>query len=479
MSRTRTYLELSQDGGGAHKFYEVIVDGTVVSVRYGRIGASGQLQTSTFPTAQKAQAAAAKKIGEKVRKGYAPAIQGRRAPRAVSRRQVTSAPSTARSVAPVLWRFQTGSSAFGIHIDEDRCWVGNQAGDVYTLSHGGEVLARYSLPDGVKCLVADDFWIYAGCDDGQVYDLSSKLPFAAYDIAANVDIFWLDIREGVLNVADRAGGLTVIDHEDEFQWSRKSTGEHAWMVRADDHGIYHGHREGVTAYAPDGGGELWHTPTKGAVLFGWQEESSVYAGTARHAVQRLSKASGRVEATYRCDTIVYSCATAQGGRYVFAGDNSSSVYCFDADGTRLWKLGTGGGSALSMQYLDEKLYMVTTDGSLVCVDASDAAIAAAQQGTVPVARDVKLAAALPTYRPATTVTAMETVSVAPTGGVVVECVQEGGRLRVHVLSGGYEPSWNVQFPRGIREVGARYVVDSLHPASGGFYRVRGEIRRLV
>ncbi|WP_327356898.1 WGR domain-containing protein [Streptomyces sp. NBC_01304] len=479
MSRTRTYLELSQDGGGAHKFYEVIVDGTIVSVRYGRIGATGQLQTSTFPTAQKAQAAAAKKIGEKVRKGYAPAVQGQRAPRAVSRRQVASAPSTARAVAPVLWRFQTGSSAFGIHIDEDRCWVGNQAGDVYTLSHGGEVLARYSLPDGVKCLVADDFWIYAGCDDGQVYDLSSKLPFAAYDIAANVDIFWLDIREGVLNVADRAGGLTVIDHEDEFQWSRKSTGEHAWMVRADDHGIYHGHREGVTAYAPDGGGELWHTPTKGAVLFGWQEDTSVYAGTARHVVQRLSKASGRVEATYRCDTVVYSCATAQGGRYVFAGDNSSSVYCFDADGTRLWKLGTGGGSALSMQYLDEKLYMVTTDGSLVCVDASDAAIAAAQQGTVPVARDIKLAAALPTYTPATTVTAVQTVSVAPTGGVVVECIQEGGRLRVHVVSGGYEPAWNVQFPRGIREVGARYVVDSLHPAAGGFYRVRGEIRRLI
>lgn len=72
MSRTTTYLELSQDGEGAHKFYEVTVDGTVVSVRYGRIGASGQLQTSSFPTEAKAQAAAAKKIGEKVRKGYAP-----------------------------------------------------------------------------------------------------------------------------------------------------------------------------------------------------------------------------------------------------------------------------------------------------------------------------------------------------------------------------------------------------------------------
>ncbi|GGT12799.1 WGR domain-containing protein [Streptomyces purpureus] len=476
---TTTYLELSEDGGGAHKFYEVTVQGLVVSVRYGRIGSSGQTQTSTLPTVQKAQAAAAKKVGEKVRKGYAPAVPGARAARAVTRRQVSSAPSTARAVAPVLWRFRTGSAAFGIHVDDDRCWVGNQSGDVYTLSHAGEVLARFNLPDGVKCLVADDFWIYAGCDDGRVYDLSSKLPFAAYDIAADVDIFWLDIHEGVLNVADRAGRLTVIDHEDEHQWSRRSRGEHAWMVRADDRAVYHGHQSGVTAYAPDGGGELWHTATRGGVLFGWQEHDAVYAGTARNTVQRLSKASGAIEATYPCDSAVYSCATSPGGRFVFAGDSSSSVYCFDRDGTRLWKLSTGGGSALSMQYRDERLYLVTTDGSLVCVDASEAAVTAAQQGTVPVARDVKLAAATPTYAPATAATAVTTVTAAPAGAVVVECVQEAGRMRVHVVSEGYEPSWNVQFPRAIREPGARYVVDALHAASGGFYRVRGDIRRLL
>ncbi|MCZ4096848.1 WGR domain-containing protein [Streptomyces sp. SID13666] len=473
-----TYLELSQDDGGAHKFYEVTVDGTTVSVRYGRIGAGGQHQVSTFPTAEKAKAAAAKKIGEKVRKGYAPAVAGQRAARAVTRRQVTSAPSTARATAPVLWRFRTGASAFGIHIDEDRCWVGNQRGDVYTLGHDGEVLARFSLPDGVKCLVADDFWIYAGCDDGKVYDLSSKVPFAAYEIADDVDIFWLDIHEGVLNVADRNGGLTVIDHEDEFQWSRQSAGSSAWMVRADDRAVFHGHNQGVTAYAADGSGELWHTRTTGNVLFGWQEDTAVYAGTGRRVVERLSKGTGRIEATYACDTAVYSCATSQGGQYVFAGDSASSVYCFDADGTRLWKLGTGGGSALSMQYRDEKLYIVTTDGSLACIDASAAAIAAAQTGTVPVARDVKEAAALPTYTPAATVATVSAVP-APGTGIVVECVQVGGRLRVHVVSDGFEPTWHVQFPRSMRQIGARYVVDALHTSSGGFYRVRGEIKQLV
>jgi predicted DNA-binding WGR domain protein len=477
MSQGTTYLELSEDGGGAHKFYEVTVSGTVVSVRYGRIGTDGQLQTATFPTVEKAQAAAAKKLGEKVRKGYAAAIPGQRQARAVTRRSVVAAPSTARATAPVLWRFRTGASAFGIHVDDERCWVGNQNGDVYTVGHGGRVEAHFRLPDGVKCLVADDFWIYAGCDDGAVYDLSSKVPFAAYRIAADVDIFWLDIHEGVLGVADASGGLTVVDHEDEFQWSRRSSGRSAWMVRCDEERVYHGHSAGVTAYAMDGGGELWHTATGGNVLFGWQEQRSVYAGTGRNRVERLAKAAGRVEAVYACDSPVYSCATAPDGRYVFAGDNASSVYCFTEDGTRLWKLATGAGAALSMQYHAERLYIVTTDGTLACIDASEAAIAAAQGGSVPVPVDVKAAAALPAYVPATRAT-LATVSAAG-DGVVIECVDEHGRLRMRVISDGYDRDWNVQFPREIRQPGARYVVERVHPAGRGFYRVRGEIRRLM
>ena len=55
----------------------------------------------------------------------------------------------------------------------------------------------------------------------------------------------------------------------------------------------------------------------------------------------------------------------------------------------------------------------------------------------------------------------------------------GGRVRVHVVSDGHEPGLNVQFQRAIREPGARYVVDALYSSSGGFRRVRGEVRCLV
>ncbi|NUP79868.1 MAG: WGR domain-containing protein [Nonomuraea sp.] len=477
-----TYLELSEDGGGSHKFYEVTVAGTQVTISYGRIGESGQTKVTSFPTEAKAQAAAAKKIGEKVRKGYAQAVRGQRQRRVVTRRaMVSSGPVVHRSPvhrAPVLWRFDSGAAAFGIFVDDDRCWVGNQRGDVYTVTHAGVVTGRFRLPDGVKCIVADDFWIYAGCDDGRVYDLSGKVPRSAYEISADVDIYWLDVHDGVLGVSDRAGRVTTIDYEDEFQWARQGAGDSAWMVRCDEDSVYHGHSRGVARHDVRDGSLVWQSTLSEQVLFGWQEAHSVYAGTAHGStgsVYRLAKGDGRVEAVYRCDGAVYSCATSPGGRHVFAGDNHSSVYCFDASGERLWKLDTGFGSAFSMQFLNDRLYIVTTDGSLACIDASEAAIAAARAGSVPQRLDVKAAASLQVVEPSVV---LETTSDAG-DGIVVECVRDGERLRVRVVSPGYE-SWNVQFPKDIREPGARYLVDGVRSAGrGGFYRAYGEIRRLL
>ncbi|GAB2567904.1 molybdenum metabolism regulator [Paractinoplanes abujensis] len=473
MPAETTYLELSEDSGSAHKFYEVTVDGVDLTIRYGRIGDRGQVKQSSFTTNDKARAEASKKIGEKVRKGYAPAVPGGRQKRAVSRRQIVSTRSTATR-APILWRYDSGSPAFGIFVDDDVCMVGNESGLITTLSHGAEVLQQFRLPDGVKCIVADAGWIYAGCDDGNVYDLSGKVPRLAYRIDPSIDIYWLDIHDGVLGVSDSGGGIATIDHEDEFLWRRPGRGSSAWMVRCDADAVHHGHSNGVTSYDWRTGKELWNTPT-GAVLFGWQERDTLYAGTATRQVVELGK-NGTHRQTYRCDAPVYSCATSKDGRYVFAGDSSSSIYCFDVSGTRLWKLGTGCGSAYSMQYRDERLYIVTTNGALACIDASEAAVQSAVTGTIPEPIDVKAPPRMPAVAPSTAVEVIHDVD----GGVVVECVEEGGRLRIRVVSGGYHRDWQVQFPKGIRERGSRYVVTGVREAArGGFYRTYGEIRRLL
>ena len=65
-------------------------------------------------------------------------------------------------------------------------------------------------------------------------------------------------------------------------------------------------------------------------------------------------------------------------------------------------------------------------------------------------------------------------------GVVLECSRIKGKLRIKVISEGYNPDFNVQFPRNIRQEDATYVVDSIETsANGTFYRVVGDIRRLL
>ncbi|RFS13770.1 WGR domain-containing protein [Emticicia sp. C21] len=473
---TKTYLELSEEQGSAHKFYEVTVDDTNVSIRFGRIGDNGQGQNSSFATVDEAQVFAEKKIKEKQKKGYVMAIQGQRQKRSVTRRAVESRPAQIKYSLPIVWRFKTESSAFGVYVDERSCWVGNEKGDVFRLNHSGEVDLHHRLPDGVKCIVADNDWIYIGCDDGNVYDLTGKRPRLSYEIQEKIEIYWLDINDGLLGVSSANGSATIINYEDEEQWSKKQDGTGAWMMRCDDRGkIFCGDSVGIVSYnGPDGKFE-WKTQTEGSVLFGWMTEDKVYAATGRNSVQAFSKDGVHLK-NYRTDAIVYSCATSPDGAFIFAGDNYSSIYCFDEAGNRLWKLATGCGSALSMQYFNEHLYIVTTDGSMACIDAKQESINQAQEGVLPTVKDVKIAATQLSQAIEIRDTAIIETAASNATGILVKCVKEGSSLRVKPLSDGFHKDWYVQFPKNLREENTIYIVDELREATqGGFYRVFGNI----
>lgn len=65
-------------------------------------------------------------------------------------------------------------------------------------------------------------------------------------------------------------------------------------------------------------------------------------------------------------------------------------------------------------------------------------------------------------------------------GVLVQCIKEGSKLRARVVSDGYEPDWNMRFPRSVREDGMLYVVDEIKTAPDGkSYIASGEIKRFV
>ena len=57
-------------GGSSAKFYEVLVTGCNVTVRFGRIGTPGQTQTKTMPVPVAAEKHADKLVGQKLGKGY-------------------------------------------------------------------------------------------------------------------------------------------------------------------------------------------------------------------------------------------------------------------------------------------------------------------------------------------------------------------------------------------------------------------------
>ncbi|MEO3785274.1 PQQ-binding-like beta-propeller repeat protein [Actinocorallia sp. B10E7] len=459
MSRQTDYLELSKRGT-TPRFYEVERSGARVTVTYGQVGKAGRTRTTEFDTERKAIADTASKLNDRFYAGYVRAVRGM---------------GPKPTPAPVLWRMSGIARTYGLFVDDRHCWVGDQRGEVSKVRHDGTVSDRFRLPGGVRCIVADGFWVYAGCNDGRVYDLGGKVPRVAYEIAENTEIYWLDVNDGMLGVSDKTGQVTLIDHEDESQWSRKSGGSAAWMVRCDEEGLYCGHSRGVSRFRIEDGTPVWSTALPGGVLFGWQEGAMVYAGTENGKVYQLAKDTGRVETIYSCDASVFSCSTTPGGGRIFAADNMSSVYCFDRSGVRLWKVATGCGSAYSMQYFDGRLYLATTMGAMVCVDVSEEALQAAGAGSVPQVVDVKTADAPAVVEPTTV---LESAASAEEG-VVLECFEEGSRLRVRAVSSGYDSTWNVQFPKDIREPGTRYLVEGVRPAlRGGFYRAYGDIRRL-
>lgn len=67
-SATKRYFELVD--GKSSKFWEVVVDGRAVTVRYGRIGNNGTSKVTEYSDAAAAEGQAAKLIGEKTKKGY-------------------------------------------------------------------------------------------------------------------------------------------------------------------------------------------------------------------------------------------------------------------------------------------------------------------------------------------------------------------------------------------------------------------------
>lgn len=89
-------LELVE--GSSSKFWEIQVDGSTYTVRFGRIGTVGQIKNKAFETASEAQQAADKLLSEKLGKGYRDATPTT----AAATTQVANATMLAADTAPPI-----------------------------------------------------------------------------------------------------------------------------------------------------------------------------------------------------------------------------------------------------------------------------------------------------------------------------------------------------------------------------------------
>ena len=385
---------------------------------------------------------------------------------------------------PIVWAHQLGGEAVGLHVDDHEVWGGWASGDVVACDHAGTVLRRWRLPAGVDSLVADEAWRYAGCRDGTVYDLTERTPRAAFVIDPSARVQAVEVFRGNLCAGDSSGACTVLDPEQNVLWkyTPKPRGTSAWMVRAEEAGVYLGNSAGVHRFTWSGK-RRWSCETDW-VGYGWADGERVHvivdAFNTSVSLVSIDKATGKLlwtapcrskAPTYRPANNAAACAASPDGARVYGGTRDT-LFCFDAKGALQWETPTRCGATCSMALRGDRLFVVTHTGVLACLDVSDEAVARAKT------RPGKRAAAHKLSSIAVSARTVEEVTDAG-AGVVLECVAEGERLRVYVRSPGYHPTWHCQFPKDIREPGARYVVDAVREATqGGFYRTLGEIRRL-
>jgi Mg-chelatase subunit ChlD len=259
---------------------------------------------------------------------------------------------------------------------------------------------------------------------------SSKGIEEAFKLVAqvlNAKVLWMDVSDGLLAVSDNRGSVTVCNIEGEKMWSQKSAGKAGWMVRADASAIYHGHSQGIDAYSLRSGDKRWQVKLpEGPVMSGTQSREFLFAATGP-LVQSLDKEGKLLVRTPAGQASVTATALApdqdnEDGLLVIAAGTDGSLSAFDSiKGTQKWSFSLGGGSALSVAARGSRVFIVTTNGQLICGDVSTETVKQALAGNFNNAARTVTAPenSANTIVPTNQVDTINTPL--PAGSIVVEC----------------------------------------------------------
>ena len=231
--------------GTSNKFWEVEQEGASVTVRFGRIGTNGQIQTKTYGDEKKAASALAKLVAEKTKKGYVeitPANEAgekRAKPATVSAKAAPAAakksPAPPAGPAGVPPGFLPAGKGYLVGIRDDKLVCQNAKGQM--LSSVPKDVKESDVGEQLAALLE---WLEAharACVAWAEDCMLRSLPLPASVVEAvwvdeayrraleNLVVFAIDrdgrldgSKGGMLRGAEESRGLGVVDRDGETRW---------------------------------------------------------------------------------------------------------------------------------------------------------------------------------------------------------------------------------------------------------------------
>ncbi|MEZ4376562.1 MAG: DUF4132 domain-containing protein [Polyangiaceae bacterium] len=105
-----TSRQLVFEDGSSHKFWDIVLDGSSHTVRFGRVGTDGQTQTKDFGSKDEARKAFDKLVAQKLKKGYEDAAGSTAQPAKASAKPATASAKSAKAASSQTKTKQTAKA---------------------------------------------------------------------------------------------------------------------------------------------------------------------------------------------------------------------------------------------------------------------------------------------------------------------------------------------------------------------------------
>jgi outer membrane protein assembly factor BamB len=268
-------------------------------------------------------------------------------------------------------------------------WLGVWDGQLFVVDHQGDEIQRYALPKPSHALtiVGEEPWV--SCDDGNLYDLTAKLPESIYTVRPEGDlhyhyIIWAieSCADGVV-IADAYGHLWRLLPDLSLGWHYHSP--QCWQgcwVGVDATQVYWGYYHGVIAFDLQTGKEVWRVALPAPVLCGAVLDHEVIVGCSDRSLYRLAKTPDlqdpdlqtqepAVRKVYTSAGLPYTIAVTPDQSSLFVGDFTGQIEQLainpDQDPSAydcVGRLALNGGAVTRLQIWNDRLYAGTNLGRL-------------------------------------------------------------------------------------------------------------------